>query len=88
MLRFIKPAILAVAVASSTLFAAAPKAEAGWGVSFYGGGYPSYGYSYSPYYGGFGGGYGYRSYYGPSYGYYGGYAPYGGYRHHHHHHCR
>jgi hypothetical protein len=92
MLSFIKPAVLAIVVAGGALFADAPKAEAGgWGISFYGGGYPSYGYG-SPYYGGYGG-YGYRSYYGynPGFTYYRSYSPwsgYGGGHHHHHHHCR
>jgi hypothetical protein len=84
MIRFVKAVVLSSVVAGGALFADAPQAQAGWGISFYGGG-PGY---YSPYYGGgWGGGYGYRSYY-PSYGY-GGYSPYrsyygGGYGHHHH----
>lgn len=88
MFRLVKSLALCSAVVGGSLFAATPKAEAGgWGISLYGG-YPSYGYSYSPY----SGGYGYRSYYGynPGFNYYRSYSPYGGYggHHHHHHHCR
>jgi hypothetical protein len=97
MSRIVKALLLSGAVAGGTLFGGAPQAQAqaGWGISVYGG--PSYYTPYYgggvPYYGGYGGygGYGYRSYY-PSFnfgygspygGYYGGY---GGYGHHHHHH--
>ena len=84
-----KTLVLTGAVLGGSLFAMAPeKAEAGgWGISFYGGGYPSYGYQ-SYYRGGYGGYGGWGGGYYPSYGSYyrGGYGGYGGYGHHHHHH--
>jgi hypothetical protein len=93
MYRFVKSLVVCSAVVGGSLFAAAPQAEAGWGISFYNGspGYyaPGY-YGASPYYGGYGG-YGINSFYGasPAFRYYGNYSPWGGYGgYHHHHHCR